>query len=299
MCRHLVYLGPPRPLAALMLEPEHGLLRQSYAPRDMRGGGTVNADGFGVGWYPPGAQLPTRYRTERPLWTDQSFAELAAVTEAGALLASVRSATVGMPIVSTACAPFTDGHWLFSHNGVVRGWPGAVAPLAAALPVTDLLTLDAPTDAALLWALVRHRLRAGLPPEAALAGVVAEVAAAAPGSRLNLLLTDGRGVYATAWSHALAVRTEPDAVTVASEPHDELPGWTPVPDQHLLVARPGRADSRPIAELATTVRHASSHTDSPGSSHSDSQASSHTSVTVTHRTMTEFSEATENHRGAV
>jgi len=186
VCRHLVYLGPPRPLAALVLEPEYGLLRQSYAPRDMRGGGTVNADGFGVGWYPPGAQRPTRYRTDRPLWSDQSFAELAAVTEAGALLASVRSATVGMPIVSTACAPFTAGRWLFSHNGVVRGWPGTVAPLAAALPVTDLLTLDAPTDSALLWALVRHRLRAGLPPEAALAGVVAEVAAAAPGSRLNL-----------------------------------------------------------------------------------------------------------------
>ena len=290
MCRHLVYLGPPRPLAALVLEPEYGLLRQSYAPRDMRGGGTVNADGFGVGWYPPGAQRPTRYRTDRPLWSDQSFAELAAVTEAGALLAAVRSATVGMPIVSTASAPFTAGRWLFSHNGVVRGWPGAVAPLAAALPVTDLLTLDAPTDAALLWALVRHRLRAGLAPEAALAGVVAEVAAAAPGSRLNLLLTDGRGVYATAWSHALAVRPEPHAVTVASEPHDELPGWTPVPDQHLLMARPGHVDIRPIAELATATRHTASH--------SNSHTDSHTSVTVTHRTMTEFSDATENHRGA-
>jgi len=160
--------------------------------------------------------------------------------------------------------------------------------------VTDLLTLDAPTDAALLWALVRHRLRAGLPPEAALTGVVAEVAAAAPGSRLNLLLTDGRGVYATAWSHALAVRTEPDAVTVASEPHDELPGWTPVPDQHLLVAQPGHADIRPIAELATAVRQSSSHTDPTSNWHT----SSHTSATVTHRTMTEFSDATENHRGA-
>ena len=54
MCRHLAYLGPPTTLSALVLEPTHGLLRQSYAPLDMRGGGTVNADGFGVGWYAGG-----------------------------------------------------------------------------------------------------------------------------------------------------------------------------------------------------------------------------------------------------
>ena len=48
MCRHLAYLGPAVPLAALLLDPPHSLLRQSWAPRDMRGGGSVNADGFGV-----------------------------------------------------------------------------------------------------------------------------------------------------------------------------------------------------------------------------------------------------------
>jgi gamma-glutamyl hercynylcysteine S-oxide hydrolase len=247
VCRHLAYLGPSRPLATLILEPEYGLLRQSYAPRDMRGGGMVNADGFGVGWYSSaGSSTPSRYRSDRPLWADQSFAELAGITEAGALLAAVRSATVGMPIVSTASAPFTDGRWLFSHNGVVAGWPCSVAELAAGLPVTDLLTLDAPTDAALLWALVRHRLWAGREPGCALAGVVAEVNAAAPGSRLNLLLTDGNVVHASAWGHSLTVRTEPDTVTVGSEPHDELPGWTPVPDRHLLTARPGHAETQLI-----------------------------------------------------
>ena len=247
MCRHLAYLGPPRPLAALISEPEFGLLRQSYAPRDMRGGGTVNADGFGVGWYPPGRpDMAIRYRADRPLWADGSFAELASVTEAGALLAAVRSATVGMPVVSTASAPFTDGRWLFSHNGVVTGWPESVATLAAELPVTDLLTLDAPTDSALLWALVRYRLRAGVEPAAALVEVVSQVAVAAPGSRLNLLLTDGIEVYATAWAHALSVRSVADSVIVASEPHDQLPGWTPVTDRHLLVARPGSTETHPI-----------------------------------------------------
>ena len=122
------------------------------------------------------------------------------------MLAAVRSATPGMPVTSTAAAPFAEGRWLFSHNGVVRGWPAAVAGPAAGLPVTDLLTLDAPTDSALLWALVRHRLRAGDDPAAVLADVVRSVDGAAPGSRLNLLLTDGTAIWATTWTHALSVR---------------------------------------------------------------------------------------------
>ena len=64
VCRHLAYLGPPTTLAALLFDPPHGLLHQSYAPADMRGGGTVNADGFGVGWYP--RDRPRRRATAAP-----------------------------------------------------------------------------------------------------------------------------------------------------------------------------------------------------------------------------------------
>jgi glutamine amidotransferase len=49
MCRHLAYLGPPVPLGRLLLDPPHGLLHQSWAPRRQRNG-ALNADGFGVGW---------------------------------------------------------------------------------------------------------------------------------------------------------------------------------------------------------------------------------------------------------
>ncbi len=244
MCRHLAYLGPPTTLSALVLEPPHGLLRQSYAPADMRGGGTINADGFGVGWFP--GDEAVRYRSAAPLWSDAVFADLARVTSTGAALAAVRSATVGMPVTADAAAPFAEGRFLFSHNGVVRGWPGSVAALAATLPVTDLLTLDAPTDAALLWALVRHRLRAGKDGADALVDVVVEVAAAAPGSRLNLLLTDGVTVWATAWDHALSVWTPPGRAYVASEPFDADPGWTGVPERHLVVARPGEHHLIPL-----------------------------------------------------
>jgi gamma-glutamyl hercynylcysteine S-oxide hydrolase len=259
VCRHLAYLGPPTTLAALLLDPPHGLLHQSYAPADMRGGGTVNADGFGAGWYPPplaaeGAPgRPARYRSDRPIWADTAFAALAPVTTGTAVLAAVRSATAGLPVTAPAAAPFGEGRWLFSHNGLIRGWPDAAAGLAAELPVTDLLTLDAPTDSALLWALVRHRLRAGDDPAAVLAGVVRAVAAAAPGSRLNLLLTDGATVWATTWTHALSVRVEAGAVTVASEPSDGSGGWVAVPDRHLVVATPQECDVRPLDAAAPTT----------------------------------------------
>lgn len=239
MCRHLAYLGPPTTLSALLFEPPHGLRHQAYAPADMRGGGTLNADGFGAGWFPTAGGSAVRYRSASPIWSDAAFASVATVTASGAVLAAVRNATPGMPVTATAAAPFGEGPWLFSLNGFVRGWPASVAGLAAGLPVTDLLTLDAPTDTALLWALVRHRLRAGADGGQALADVVLAVAAAAPGSRLNLLLTDGTTIWATTWLQALSVHTEPDRVVVASEPFDDHPGWAPVPDRQLVTAHPG------------------------------------------------------------
>jgi gamma-glutamyl hercynylcysteine S-oxide hydrolase len=240
MCRHIAYLGEPVPLADLLLTPEHSLLRQSWAPRDMRGGGTVNADGFGIGWY-PGAE-PAVLRRAVPLWTDTALPRLAAEVRAGAVLAAVRSATVGMPVVETACAPFAAGPWLFSHNGVVRGWPKSVAGIAERLPVTDLLTMPAPTDSALLWTLLCARLTAGADPVTAVADLVTEVAAAAPDSRLNLLLTNGSTIVATTWTHSLWTRRRADGVTVASEPHDDDPAWQEVPDRSLVVATRSTVD---------------------------------------------------------
>lgn len=254
MCRHLAWLGPPVELAALLLDPPHSLLRQSYAPLDMRCGAVANADGFGAGWYPggsagdgPGADgTPVRYRRSVPMWTDTSFASLAREVRSGAVLAAVRSATAGMPVVETACAPFAEGRWLFSHNGVVPGWPGSLARLAARLPVTDLLTLDAPTDSALLWALVRSRLRDGEPLGRALRAVAADVLAAVPDSRLNLLVTDGVEIAATTVHHSLSVRRSDGAVLVSSEPTDHAAGWQPVPDGHLLTATRSTVDVVPI-----------------------------------------------------
>ncbi|MGA4983218.1 ergothioneine biosynthesis protein EgtC [Streptomyces sp. GESEQ-13] len=236
MCRHLAYVGPTEPLGALLVGPEHGLYRQSWAPRRQRHG-TVNADGFGVGWYADGDPVPARYRRAGPIWADLSFADLARVVRTGALLAAVRDATLSGADAEAAAAPFASGAWLFSHNGAVPGWPGSLAPLAAALPAGDLLSLEARNDSAFVWALVLARLRAGDAMGQALADTVAEVAAAAPEARLNLLLTDGATITATAWGDTLWYLARPGGGTVvASEPYDDDPHWQEVPDRTLLAA---------------------------------------------------------------
>ncbi|GAA1655881.1 ergothioneine biosynthesis protein EgtC [Kribbella alba] len=263
MCRHLAYLGPPVSLASLVLEPEHSLYQQSWAPSDMRGGGSVNADGFGIGWYvdeveaagnpdaPTDDRRPVRYRRSVPIWADESLPGLARVVQSGAVLAAVRNGTVGSPLNESAVAPFVRDQWLFSHNGLISGWPGSVSKLAETLPVSELLTLDAPMDSALLWALIQDRLYSGSSADAgssasasasasvsaaeAVAAVVREVAAAAPESRLNVLLTDGEQIVATTWTHSLWVRRTAESVAVSSEPWT-ADGWEEVPDRSLVLA---------------------------------------------------------------
>jgi gamma-glutamyl hercynylcysteine S-oxide hydrolase len=240
MCRHLAYLGPPATLAAVLSDPPHGLVRQSWAPREQRHG-TVNADGFGVGWYADGDPVPARYRRAGPIWADASFPDIARVTRTRALLAAVRSATDGTAPGEAAAAPFAAGRWLFSHNGRLTGWPQATAALAATLPPAELLGLEARTDSALAWALVLHRLRAGDGLAGALASTVADLDGHGVTGRFNFLLTDGEQIAATAAGDTLYYRTGAGQLTVGSEPSDDEPGWTAVPDRSVLTGRPGAA----------------------------------------------------------
>jgi gamma-glutamyl hercynylcysteine S-oxide hydrolase len=265
MCRHLAYLGPPKSLRELLLDPPHGLYRQSWAPRRQRHG-TVNADGFGVGWYAAGDPVPARYRRDIPIWNDPSLPDIARVTRSGAVLAAVRSATPGTAQGAAAAAPFGTGTWLFSHNGVLRDWQAWRSPLSvtapapqgngdspAGLPPVELTSLQALTDSALLWALVLRRLRAGASAGVALAAVIAEVEAADGSGRFNFLLTDGRSVAATAAGDTLCYRQAGGGVTVASEPSDDEPGWVDVPDRHLLTAGPDGVTVRPLAEVTAPL----------------------------------------------
>ncbi|MFF7634879.1 ergothioneine biosynthesis protein EgtC [Kitasatospora sp. NPDC008050] len=252
MCRHLAYLGVPVAVAEVLLEPPYGLYRQSWAPRLQRHG-TVNADGFGLGWYVEGDPQPARYRRAVPIWADENLTDLARAIRTPALLAAVRSATPGTSADESAAAPYRSDGWLFSHNGALGGWPGAAGALAGLLEPGELLELAARCDSALVWALLRRRLLGGQEVGAALADTVAEVAAHTE-ARLNLLVTDGRVIAATTWGDTLFHRLELGrSVLVASEPGDDGPGWVPVPDRSVLLATPDAVTIRPLAATPTSA----------------------------------------------
>jgi gamma-glutamyl hercynylcysteine S-oxide hydrolase len=250
MCRHLAYLGAPATLRSLLIDPPHSLYQQSWAPRRQRYG-TVNADGFGVGWYAPGDPVPARYRRGEPIWNDESLPDIARVTRSGAVLAAVRSATAGTAAGAQAAAPFGSGPWLFSHNGAAAGWRDWAGRAAGPGGAAVLASLEALVDSALLWALVLGRLRAGQEMDAALAGTIEAVTAAGGTGRFNFLLTDGRSIAATACGDTLWYRQGGRGVTVASEPDDDEAGWTEVPDRHLLTAVPDAVGLTPLDRFRT------------------------------------------------
>lgn len=177
----------------------------------------LNADGWGVGFYVPGREEPVRWRSAKPLWGDASFASVAPVLTSGAVLAAVRSATVGMPMDESAAAPFSDGRWLMSHNG--RLDKNLLPPRHEAESACDSAALAA------------HVFAEG--PEQ-VAETIRKVAAADPDAFLSVLLTDGERVTAVSWGDSMSYLVEPDGVVVASEPYDDDPRWVDVADHHLL-----------------------------------------------------------------
>jgi glutamine amidotransferase len=122
-----------------------------------------------------------------------------------------------MPIEPSASAPFTDGQWLLSHNGLVDR---AVLPLSSAAESTN--------DSAVLAALIFER---GMD---ALGDTIAEVAATDPNARLNILAGNGSQLRATTWGDTLFVLRSHDGVVLASEPFDDDPGWQEIPDRQLV-----------------------------------------------------------------
>lgn len=264
MCRHLAYLGPQSSLADLVVAPSGGLYEQSWAPR-MQRHGTVNADGFGLGWYPGGpdcGQPPARYRRAVPVWADVNLPDLARAVRSTAVLAAVRDATEGTAQDETAAAPYAAGSMLFSHNGAVSDWERLVEDLGVPMDAAELLGLEARCDSALLWALLARRIRGGEGAEEALAWLTGRVAEIRPGARLNFLLTDGRTIWATRCGDTLWYRTGARSVLVASEP-DSAQGdaaggelddsWQEVPDGSLLVATVSSVRTVPLVPAAERI----------------------------------------------
>ena len=206
MCRHLAYLGPPATLRSVLIDPPHGLYRQAWAPRRQRHG-TVNADGFGVGWYAPATRTrPGTGARCRSGGTSPSPTS-PRVTRAGAMLAAVRYATAGTDPGAAAVAPYASGRWLFSHNGVLDGWPAvrrrAGRDAARRMRCSGWRPGSTRRCCGRWCGTGSSR---GLAPAEALADTVAALRRRGVTGRFNFLLTDGQVIAATAAGDTLWYR---------------------------------------------------------------------------------------------
>jgi glutamine amidotransferase len=247
----VAYLGGPEvTLSSLVLEPEHSLLEQSYAPKEMISG-VVNADGFGVGWYVPRIdEEPAVYRSDGPLWSDRSFAGISPKIQSRSVFAAVRSATPGLPVEESAVPPFASGRFMFMHNGAIDNFRyTAMRPLRDALSDESYAGLLGTTDSETIFAVLVDHLRED-PRDltGALVGTLRYVSGICAGlgvrATLNVGVTDGGAMVFTRYStegseNSLYFvedgRAFPGAVVVASERLDGSEGWKTVPNRHLLV----------------------------------------------------------------
>jgi glutamine amidotransferase len=176
----------------------------------------MNADGWGAGFFAAGQPEPARWRSNRPLWTDASFASVARVIASSCVLPAVQSAAAGMPLDEAATAPYARGRWLLSHNGVADR--SILGPHPHAESAFDSAQLAA------------HLFDFG--PEPA-GECVRDLGKRDPDARLNLLLTDGLRIIATRWNDTLTILRTGGVVVVANEPYDDDPGCADVPNHDL------------------------------------------------------------------
>lgn len=250
MCRIAAYLGPPIRLSALLLEPSHSLLHQSYAPREMTSG-ALNADGWGVGWFAPDLSAsPGVLKGTQPIWSDENASTASRAIASDTIVAVVRGATPGLGVSQMNTPPFVWEESLLVHNG--RCWPWSAALVRAFrrhLDEDDEAGLRGTTDTEMLGALWRAELRSASAgdPARALRKVLKLASALAHdlggGLSANMIIVRRGALVASRFaSHgpapSLYFRSEAfgyrDGTVLASEPLEESQAWQEVPPSSLV-----------------------------------------------------------------
>jgi len=120
-------------------------------------------------------------------------------------MAHVRQATVGGFSVDNT-HPFRLRQWLFAHVGTIAGFDGVNETLRSELPDFLRRNLRGSSDSEVFFHMIlaglhaKNQLDAVMPTAATIVGAIAEavkkIDAVAPNSTLNVLLSNGRAMYA-------------------------------------------------------------------------------------------------------
>jgi glutamine amidotransferase len=270
VCRFVAYQGHPVLLADLLYRPRHSLVAQSYRAETMSQ--PFNADGFGVGWYPPEmSPFPCVVRTITPAWASHNLASLSQAISSSRVFAHIRAASPGLAVQETNSHPFQHGRYLFMHNGTVKGFRAIRRRLQQSLPDWAWESIQGTTDSEHAFALFLAEL--GEPEAdrttAELRDAVLRVlfrlqdlldaSGASPALSCNFAVTDGRSTVVCRYSREMGSGTlyysggeryecvdqdgdmlgtespHPRVVIVASEPLTRRPeDWHELPPNHVL-----------------------------------------------------------------
>lgn len=252
MCRWLVWVShEPVNLGEVVLDSENSLLVQSKEAGSLLPAGafptkyTLNADGFGVGWYGGSRHRAAAFRSMLPAWNNRNLRELCRAVDSPCFFAHVRATGPagyvpddGRYVVNDEnCHPFRFENILFQHNGCVRDFFKIRKRVLAEVRDDVFDWVDGKTDSEAIFALILTLLdpallaRADRVPPALLLGAtegaislilhflqeagLSDGAPAESFSTLNLALTDGHTVVVTRYCDRAADGIPPPSLYYA------------------------------------------------------------------------------------
>ncbi|RUT07956.1 class II glutamine amidotransferase [Dulcicalothrix desertica PCC 7102] len=249
MCRLLAYIGTPVNLESILCKPEHSLIVQSYKPREMLQG-TVNADGYGIGWYDlkKGSE-PFIYKSIIPIWNDTNLESISRYVESNNILAYIRSATSGQALDMSNAQPFKYKNLSFIHNGRVEKFKKTLyRPMRTNLTDEIYSWIGGTTDSEHIFAMILNHLTTNPDKtiEQALHVTLLELQEMAfsydTSILANLVVSDGKRLVASRYAVKQQAPTLywvqddanfPNSVIIASEPLF-TGNWQPCPENSII-----------------------------------------------------------------
>jgi glutamine amidotransferase len=245
MCRLAAYSGPTISLEKFLLSPSHGLVSQSWQPKEMREA-KLNADGFGIGWFAEHNQ-PASYINTQPIWSDPNLHSLGRSLHQSKWLATVRSATLTHDVSYANTQPFCGDDFLFAHNGYLHHFRDKWRSLIRRALRTEYENhIHGTTDSEYLFALfAQHYNDNGKDSVEALRILIRFLDDISDGNRalLNIIIVTPNGIVAL--RHAIRADCPSmyllqhddewgDATLIASEAMTDSNRWQPISENRIV-----------------------------------------------------------------
>lgn len=248
MCRFIAYKGKnPLLLKYLLKDPPNSLISQSKRAKDQRI--SLNADGFGIGWYNRAIDpYPALFKSTQPAWNDDNLQHIASKTLSDCFIGHVRACTVGNVSLPN-CHPFAYDRYLFAHNGTIENFNIIKKALFLQIDSEYFLNIKGQTDSETFFHLIlntmKHRklsIQEAIPEALNILNSILKEHGLHLDYRVSAVMTDGDELVAIRYTtdpenHPLSLNysCEEGSLIIASEPLDNTHHkWEEIPNNHIL-----------------------------------------------------------------